>query len=166
MSSPTSTASLTRTWQQTNIFSFPIPTLIPASFVNLEPRTTLAPSCCDPNFVVVELSTTLIIPNYEQVYPSIPIQSFQPQYNALADASLVTSAYLQDLYDANTSLLVTGMLTMLFIRNLFTSGGYIWRGKVKNKTLFYLLFVSQLLAPVSLIPIILSYFQQSFPCTL
>ena len=56
------------------------------------------------------------------------------------------------------NVLLTGFLLALFLRNIIVSVQYIWRGKVKNKLLFYLLLVSQALAPFSVVPIIVSFF--------
>lgn len=130
----------------------------------LLPRITPSPTDC-PNEVVVELTTTLLIPDYSRYYDT-PIRQFQPSYTTLLDGSLVTKPFMDDLTNANINLLVTGILTMLFARNLFVSGDYIRRAKVKSKGLFYLLFASQLAASVSLIPIVVSSFVPSTNCTL
>ncbi|KAF9015302.1 hypothetical protein BDQ17DRAFT_1229006 [Cyathus striatus] len=132
----------------------------------LLPRSTPSSICCPPNEVVIHLSTTLVIPDYKRYWEPTPIPSFQPTYLALDDGSLVTSPFTQDLWNANLSLLVTGALAMLFTRNIFVSADYIRRGKVKRKALFYILFLSQILAPVSLVPVILSYFYKWTDCTI
>jgi hypothetical protein len=54
---------------------------------------------------------------------------------------------------------------MVFVRNIIVSGDYIRRGKVKKKTLFHVLFLSQILAPITFIPNIMSYFTQRLNCT-
>lgn len=140
---------------------------LPTIFSNvqlLQPRADPSvPGCC-PNKVVINLSTALVIPDYSLYYDT-PIESFQPQFYALNDGSLVAPPFFQDLAGANVSLLVTGMLAMLFVRNMLVSGDYIRRGKVKKKTLFYVLFLSQILAPISLVPVILSYFNEFLNCT-
>lgn len=168
----TSTVS-TATWQHSRSSSphqtssdllSPSPTVF-SSINHLQPRVTSAPTCCAPNEVVIHLSTTLVIPNYNSFYAQTPIEAFRPTFYPLPDGSLMTKPFIDDLMNANISLLVTGMLTMLFVRNLFVSGDYIRRGKVKNKTLFYLLFLSQVLAPASLVPVIMSYFNQFLSCT-
>ncbi|TFK41020.1 hypothetical protein BDQ12DRAFT_720743 [Crucibulum laeve] len=170
MSSGTSTVSIA---QQTPPNVFPTRTTITATpsptvfddAAPLYPRNTPPPVCCAPNEVVIHLATTLVIHNFDR-YWDIPIRSFQPVYLALEDGSLITPPFSQDLWNANLSLLVTGALAMLFTRNIFVSGDYLRRGKVKRKTLFYILFISQLLAPISLIPVILSYFYKSLNCTI
>lgn len=147
-----------RTSSSTN----PFPTVF-SNAHPLQPRVNQVSGCC-ANKVVINLSTALVIPDYSLYYNG-PAESFQPTYYALDDGSLITPPFIEDLAGANVSLLVTGMLTMLFVRNIIVSGDYLRRGKVKNKTLFYVLFLSQILAPVSLVPLIMSYFNQFLNCT-
>lgn len=140
----------------------PTPTVVPNVFVDaLSPTPT---PCCQRKEVVVVISTTLLIPDYYRYYDT-PLDSFRPRYFALADGSLITSPFIHDLRSANLSLLVTGILAMLFARNIIVSGDYIRRGKVKKKGLFWMLFLSQLVAPASFIPRILPYFNQFMACT-
>ncbi|KAJ3571586.1 hypothetical protein NP233_g3663 [Leucocoprinus birnbaumii] len=101
-----------------------------------------------------------------QLYYSSDIYSFRPTYFATADGSLITPALTDDLWDANLDLVFTAALAMLFIRNIAVAIDYLRRGKNKNKTLLYLLFVGQALAPASFIPLILSFFDQFVDCTL
>ncbi|KAF9499792.1 hypothetical protein BDN71DRAFT_64144 [Pleurotus eryngii] len=145
--------------------SCPAPT--PTSNSNLRrlfPRITPQPTPCTTNEVVIHLSTTVVIPDFNRYFAPTPIASFQPSYLALADGSLVANPFFKDLHDSNISLLVTGMLAMLFLRNIFVSGDYIRRGGVKRKTLFYWLFISQLLAPICFIPEITGYLDKSVDC--
>lgn len=130
-----------------------------------EARATPSPTRCSPNQVVVHLSTTVLITDYDRFWEPTPIASFRPIFITLDDGSLVTTPFYQDLYDANLTLLVTGALAIVFIRNIIVSADYLRRGKVKKKTLFYMLFLSQVLAPISFVPIILSYFTQLLHCT-
>ncbi|KAG6846007.1 hypothetical protein H0H87_011055 [Tephrocybe sp. NHM501043] len=129
----------------------------------LRPRINQIDGCC-ANKVIINLSTALVIPDYS-LYYSGPLDSFQPSFYALDDGSLITPPFVEDLSDANLSLLVNGMLTMLFIRNIIVSGDYLRRVRVKKKTLFYVLFLSQILAPIGLIPVIMSSFSQALNCT-
>ncbi|KAF8167960.1 hypothetical protein B0H34DRAFT_792626 [Crassisporium funariophilum] len=131
-----------------------------------QPQITPAPTSCPPNTLVIRLTTTLVIPNYNLFYAPTSIESFVPEYSALGDGSLLTPPFHQDMSDANLSLLIIGALAMLFTRNIIVSGDYIRRGKVKKKILFYVLFLSQILAPVGLVPIIFSYFSQRIHCNL
>jgi hypothetical protein len=135
------------------------------STVRLQPRVTPVPTSC-PNALVVQLSTQVYVPNYTTFFAPTPIQSFVPTYTTLADGSLLTPAFMRDQRDANLSLFILGLLAMLFTRNIFVSGDYLRRNTVKKKKLFYTLFLSQILAPVAFIPIIMSYFTQRMSCSL
>ncbi|KAJ2919001.1 hypothetical protein MD484_g1403, partial [Candolleomyces efflorescens] len=128
----------------------------------LQPVVTPAPTPCHE--VVIQLSTALVV-KYDEFYPNTPIESFQPAYRALSDGSLISPPLDEEQRSANLSLLVIGALAAVFLRNIYASADYIHRGKVKKKTLFYLLLASQLLAPVSLTPIIVSFFTESVNCT-
>lgn len=143
--------------------------ILPTSTVGpvhqLQPRTTHSPTCCSPNQVIIELSTTAIIKDYQRFY-STDINSFSPTYFATDDGSLITPALTDDLWNANLDLLLTAALAMLFFRNIAVAIDYLRRGKMKNKTLFYLLFASQALAPANIIPSLLSFFNQYLSCTL
>lgn len=124
------------------------------------------PSCSTnptPNRVVIQLTTALAIPNYSRFY-NTPIQSFHPSYRALDDGSLVASPFAADIASSNMTLLLLGVLTTLFIRNLLVSGDYLRRGKVKKKSLFYVLFISQILAPICFIPILVGFFNPHLNC--
>ncbi|PPQ67352.1 hypothetical protein CVT24_011535 [Panaeolus cyanescens] len=139
----------------------------PVNNVVLQPRITDPPSSstCPPNTLLIEISTTLPVTDFARFYSPNSIETFEPSYVPLEDGSLITPPFQQDLVDANLSLLVTGALAMLFLRNIIVSGDYLRRGKVKKKILFYVLFASQILAPVGLIPVIVSYFNQTVNCT-
>jgi len=130
-----------------------------------EPTAIPSDIAC-PNTVVIELSTTVVIPNFNAYYAPMQIATFKPTYDTLADGSLLTPPYLQDLSDANLSLLIIGALAAIFIRNIFVSADYLRRGKVKKKSLFYVLFISQILSPIALVPVISSYFTNKVNCTM
>ncbi|KIK71146.1 hypothetical protein GYMLUDRAFT_66353 [Collybiopsis luxurians FD-317 M1] len=121
------------------------------------PRTTPAPSTDSyPTTVVVKLETTLLIPNYPLYYPT-PVADFSPNYLALPDGSLVTAPYRSDLIQANAVLLLLSILSTIFLRNVFVSGNYIRRIKVRQKILFFCLFASQVMAFAGLVPKSVSY---------
>ncbi|KAK0198708.1 hypothetical protein F5146DRAFT_1020728 [Armillaria mellea] len=143
----------------------PAPTPPPSGSRALLPRITAASSCCTPNEVVIALTTTLIIPDYARYYDA-PIAQFTPSYRALGDGSLVSQPLIDDLHLSFVGTLVAGMLTALFTRNVFVSGDYMRRAQVKNKILFYTLFVSQVLGAFTLVPFIISEFDSAFECTL
>lgn len=96
----------------------------------------------------------------------MPIAQFTPSYRALDDGSLVAQPLMDDIRFSAVGTLIAGMLITLFIRNLFVSGDYMRRAKVKNKILFYTLFVSQLLGAFTLVPIFISEFDLTSDCTL
>ncbi|KAJ7783561.1 hypothetical protein DFH07DRAFT_995789 [Mycena maculata] len=156
-------AAASATWQQT-----PSPTLATQSTVVsspqlLAPRITPSPGCCQPNEVVIEISTTLLIQDYSGYYDT-PISTFQPAYLALPDGSLTTIPFIDDLAKSYLSLLVTAMLMTIFLRNIIVSLDYIRRATMKRKMLFYLLLCSQLLA-MGLVPLLASYFSMDLDCT-
>ncbi|KAG6832468.1 hypothetical protein H0H92_001514 [Tricholoma furcatifolium] len=161
-SSVSSSSSLGVLPSRTSSSGFADPTVFSNSPL-LRPRVNEIEGCC-ANKVIINIATSLVIPDYS-LYYSGPVQSFQPSFYALDDGSLITPPFIEDLSGANLTLLVNGMLLMLFIRNILVSGDYLRRVKVKKKTLFHLLFVSQILAPLGLVPMIMSSFNQSLHCT-
>lgn len=142
----------------------PSPTQLPLTA--LWPRAEPTSSSCSTNTLVVQLSTALVIPDYNRFYAPTPIESFVPSYTSVPDGSLITPPYTQDILDSNLSLLVTGALAMVFTRNIIVSGDYLRRGKVKKRSLFYVLFLSQILSPLAFIPVISSYFSHRLHCTM
>ncbi|KAG5654770.1 hypothetical protein H0H81_003778 [Sphagnurus paluster] len=116
-----------------------------------------------------------VFPNSHVVQPRVneilgryyvgSVDSFQPTFYALDDGSLITPPFVDDMTNANLSLLVMGMLTMLFLRNTVVSGDYLRRVNIKKKGLFYVLFISQALAPVSLLLFVASWFNRNLNCT-
>ncbi|KAG6836808.1 hypothetical protein H0H93_002830 [Arthromyces matolae] len=160
--SSVSSSSVSSPSRTTTSSGFADPTVFSNSPL-LRPRVNEVEGCC-ANKVIINLSTSLVIPDYS-LYYSGPLESFQPSFYGLDDGSLVAPPFVEDLSGANLSLLVNGILIMLFIRNIVVSGDYLRRVKIKKKTLFYILFLSQILAPISLIPVIASSFSQSLNCT-
>lgn len=114
-----------------------------------------------PTQLVIPLVTTITIPSryYTQ-------SGFQPDYHLLQDGSLITETYRQELQQSYYALLLFSMITVLFFRNIIVSAGYLRRGRIKRKFLFYLLFASQLLGPVALIPILVGFFYPGVDCNL
>ncbi|KAJ6604449.1 hypothetical protein DFH09DRAFT_1122731 [Mycena vulgaris] len=129
----------------------------------LAPRTTPSPNCCEPNELVIEITTTVLVSDYARYY-NTPILAFQPNYLALPDGSLATAPLMQDLARSYLSLLVTAMLATIFLRNIIVCFDYLRRANMKRKTLFYLLLCSQLLS-LGLGPLLVSYFNTHFDCT-
>ncbi|KAJ7107633.1 hypothetical protein C8R43DRAFT_1044731 [Mycena crocata] len=151
------------TWQQSPSQTHATQPTVISSPQLLAPRITPSPSCCEPNEVVIELSTTLLVPDYARYYDT-PILEFQPAYLPLPDGSLATIPFMNDLARSYLSLLVTAMLATLFLRNIVVCIDYIRRANMKRRTLFYLLLCSQLLS-MGLAPLLASYFNQRLNCT-
>lgn len=128
---------------------------------------TAAPSTIDIELQTVQLSTTLTISNFNHYYHDIenPPQSFIPAYYALPDGSLLTPPYFSHLRNAYTNIIFLSVLAVVFFRNILVSGDYIRRGKIKKKGIFYLLFASQLLGPVVLLPQLVAYFHPAVDCS-
>lgn len=127
---------------------------------------TQAPTSSCANQVLIQLSTTLLVPDYSRYYSDSPIDLFKPVYFPLDDGSLITRPFIDDILHKDICILLTGLLAMLFARNILTSADYLRRVTLKDKSLFHVLFASQLLAVVAFIPTIISQFSQSPNCSL
>ena len=78
---------------------------------------------------------------------------------------MVASPLIADLRSANVQLAVMSALAMFFLVTTVLSIQYLRRGKIKKKTLFYILLASQVLGLVSIITIIVPFFNQFISCT-
>lgn len=146
-------------------FSPPFSTATPVTSTVIQQfLATNSPVPTPCNRVVVQLTTTLVIPDYNRYY-NTPIHEFQPVYSTLGDGSLITQPFTDDLLQSNVNIFLMGILAMLFLRNVFVSGDYIRRAKLKKKGLFYLLFNSQMLAFPALIPVVASHFNRTIDCS-
>ncbi|KAK7694521.1 hypothetical protein QCA50_001707 [Cerrena zonata] len=137
------------------------PTTTSSDFIQCTPSPS---SCSTPNIVVIELATTLRIPDFARFYDT-PIESFRPSYNALPDGSLVSSPLATDIRTANGWLLVFGATGVFFLLNSLSSFRYVREGHIKKKGLFYLLCCSQILGLMSVIAMLVPFFIQSLHCT-
>jgi hypothetical protein len=141
-----------------------------AHFTSGTPTQTTAPVftvTSPPNIVEVQLSTSIVISHYSDFYHDVPIASFPgPQYHALVDGSLVAPPLIQATRTSYITLFVAGLLSMLFISNVFTSISYIQRTKrlVQKKALFYILLLSQIMAPISFAMLLVGYFDGQIDC--
>lgn len=113
--------------------------------------------------VVVALSTAISIPDYQRFYAA-PLESFQPVYHSFPDGSLAAQPLLDDIKASYGLLLFIGALMMLFLRNVIVSADYIRRGRVRYKTLFYVLLVSQIMGFVTFILSATTYFMNDVNC--
>ncbi|KAG9314490.1 Sin-like protein conserved region-domain-containing protein [Chiua virens] len=139
----------------------PHPSHLPTHSPPITPRAQ--PSMSNP--VIVNLSTLISISDFPRFYPGSSPDSFQPMYYTLADGSLLAPPLLDDLRINNIFLIITGSLLIIFLRNVFTAAIYLWRGNVKKKALLHVLFFSQLLGPIAIIPIIVAQFNRSANCS-
>ncbi|KAJ3788970.1 hypothetical protein GGU10DRAFT_344723 [Lentinula aff. detonsa] len=134
------------------------------STLHVLPRITPAPSTDDyPTQVVVALTTTILIPDYSLYYDT-PISQFSPNYQALSDGSLIASPYRLELQQDNGVLLLLSILVTIFLRNALVSGNYLRRIKVQRKVIFRMLFASQVIAFVGLVPKIASFLTPRVNC--
>lgn len=132
---------------------------------NVVSSSTSSPCCrSTPNAVLLDLHTTLVIPDYH-LYYSGPISAFHPDYHALGDGSLVATPLIADIRSANVQLGLMSALAMFFLVSTMVSLQYLRRGKVKRKLLFYLFFISQVSGLASIVTIIIPSFNQFVSCT-
>jgi hypothetical protein len=115
-----------------------------------------------PSPVVVQLNTiftiTAAVPSGQPDFKSV--------YQLLDDGSLVAPSFFNDLSSTYLALVIMASLFTVFARNITLSATFLWSGRVRKKSLLYTLFLSQLLAPVSILPLLISQFHPSFNCKL
>lgn len=121
----------------------------------------------DPNapFILFPLERSIRVSVFPAPVPS-PLDSYRPSYSTLPDGSLLTSVYVDDLSSANSRLFGLSSLLMLGAINVWTCVAYIRRGKIKDKTLFYLLLGSQLLIPACFSALLAPFFLLKVNCTM
>ncbi|KAH8100620.1 hypothetical protein BXZ70DRAFT_938071 [Cristinia sonorae] len=147
--------------------TFPVAdTPIPVSF--LSPTRTsnfllASPSKCTDS-LVIEISTTVTVSHFRRYYGDIPIDTFTPRYVALEDGSLANPPLLDDIKAASIKLAILSALFTFFLFNTFTAARYIYRGPVKNKTLFYLLLCSQSIGLAAIITMMFPFFETAADC--
>ena len=115
--------------------------------------------------VLVDLHTTIVIPNFDLYYSGHPIQSFQPSYHALGDGSLVATPFIVDVRSANILLALFSALAMFFVMNTLSAAEFFRTVKIKRMGLFYVLLFSQLLGAVGMLTPMVTYFDQFVSCT-
>lgn len=146
-------------------YADPLPTAtLSPTILHINPRITPAPSVSFPTEVVVQLTTTLLIPDYP-LYYNTPIADFSPNYETYPDGSLIAAPYRSDSEQANGVLLLLSVLITIFLRNVFVSGDYIRRVKVRRKILFWTMFVTQVVAFFGLVPQLTSFLSSHLNCT-
>ncbi|OSX67679.1 hypothetical protein POSPLADRAFT_1072487 [Postia placenta MAD-698-R-SB12] len=131
--------------------SYASPTLVPASTwapititsAQVVPLVTQAVASAAAD-VVIRLQADVSISHYRDYYDG-PVESFQPKYYALDDGTLLSDRYVRGQRLARVWLCIAGALCIFFLRNTWLALSYIRRSRVKDKTLFYLLLLSQVL---------------------
>lgn len=134
--------------------------LIPRAQITTAPSPT-----SPPNVVVFELSTLITVQHFSDYYGIAPEQFSSPHYLRLGDGSLIATPLIRDMSGAHVSLFVIGLAFCFFLGNTVTSLGFILGGKIKHKTLLYLLFASQLLASATYISLFVGYMNDRINCT-
>ncbi|KAI0639286.1 hypothetical protein C8Q77DRAFT_1044598 [Trametes polyzona] len=117
-----------------------------------------------PNVVQVVIHTTVTIRDFSSYY-TVPIADFQPSYVALSDGSLVSPIFMPNLTISESWLVMGGALCMFFLVNTYKSFMYCRAVKVKNRSLFYMLFASQAVGLFSSVFFITADFDAAVDCT-
>lgn len=117
-----------------------------------------------PTVVHVVIHTTVTITDFARYYKT-PISSFQPSYIALQDGSLISSVYQDNLHVSEGWLVMGGALSVFFLRNTYRALQYTRTVNVKNKSLFYMLVVSQAIGLIVSVIFVAADFTRTFDCT-
>ncbi|CAE6335488.1 unnamed protein product [Rhizoctonia solani] len=112
---------------------------------------------------IIPFTTTLTVDTFPSPRPA-NLDAYLPAYAAYGDGSLITPLYIQSSMNEHIRIFITGALLMLFIRNIFTSIDYLRRTSSRDRTLFWLLLVSQMWGPVRFIPIAAGFFSRTTDC--
>ncbi|ELU41482.1 hypothetical protein AG1IA_04483 [Rhizoctonia solani AG-1 IA] len=108
---------------------------------------------------IIPFTTTLTVDTFPSPRPA-NLDAYLPAYAAYGDGSLVTPLYTQSSTNEHIRIFITGALLMLFIRNIFASIDYLRRTSSRDRTLFWLLLISQMWGPVRFIPIAAGFFSK------
>ncbi|KAG2159575.1 uncharacterized protein EDB93DRAFT_1244367 [Suillus bovinus] len=73
-------------------------------------------------------------------------------------------SFFDDLETTYLALVTMASLFTIFARNIILSVAFLWSGRVRKKALLYTLFLSQLLAPVSILSLLIAQFHPHFDC--
>lgn len=87
-------------------------------------------------------------------------------YRLLADGSFVAPPFFDDLETTYLALVIMASLFTVFTRNITLSAAFLCSGTIRKKSLFYTLFLSQLLAPVSILSLLIAQFHPTLDCKL
>lgn len=110
-----------------------------------------------PSPVVVKLNA---------IFTITPSDLPGPVYHLLGDGSLISPLFFHDLSATYLALVIMASLFTVFARNVALSAAFLCSGRVRKKSLLYTLFLSQLLAPVSILSLLVAQFHPNFDCRL
>ncbi|KAG1773180.1 hypothetical protein EDD22DRAFT_859310 [Suillus occidentalis] len=84
----------------------------------------------------------------------------------LSDVSFIAPLFLDDLETTYLALIIMASLFTVFARNITLSLTFLWSSTIRKKSLFYTLFISQLLAPLSILSLLVAQFHLNMDCKL
>ena len=137
----------------------PVPTFPPAG----PPRPPGPPGPAPPD-LLVKVTATAVIHDFNQYYPGVPIDNFQPNYSPLPDGSLVCPPLIKDLLQVHAIIIICAALFIFFFRNTFTVIRYVRSSKVPHNALFYMLLWSQVIGFAFPLPTLISVFIEQVDC--
>ncbi|CAE7071487.1 unnamed protein product [Rhizoctonia solani] len=163
-------ASLTTSEKMTAFPSAtPVTTTILTTLPNGEVSTIVTATMLPPlttatrTVGIIPFTTTLTVDTFPTPRP-VDLDAYLPSYSAKGDGSLITPLYAESATNEHIRIFITGALLMLFIRNIFASIDYLRRTSSRDRTLFWLLLVSQLWGPVRFIPVAAGFFNRTADC--
>ncbi|PCH33531.1 hypothetical protein WOLCODRAFT_160144 [Wolfiporia cocos MD-104 SS10] len=128
-----------------------------------------SPSVLSPSSVVADVRTLAFAPSPSPDAVLVTLRDYlqgipSPTFFALSDGSVLTQNYVETASAAKVWLWISGALCAFFFRNTLNAIAYLRRSRAKDKTLFYLLLASQLLAFVTSLSVAIADFDQSVDC--
>lgn len=87
-------------------------------------------------------------------------------YRLLPDGSLIAPLFDADLQTTYFALIIMASLFTIFARNISLSLAFLCSSTIRKKSLFYTLFLSQLLAPLSILSLLVAQFHPNIDCKL
>lgn len=89
-----------------------------------------------------------------------------PSYRLLPDGSIIAPLFDADLQTTYFALIIMASLFTVFARNISLSLAFLCSSTIRKKSLFYTLFLSQLLAPLSILSLLVAQFHPNIDCKL
>ncbi|KZV77489.1 hypothetical protein PENSPDRAFT_2760 [Peniophora sp. CONT] len=113
------------------------------------PSPSSTPTACQtPNELVIVISTTVTVSQFKQIYHE-DIYRFKPRYVVTPDGSLISGPLARNLRESDKAFLWLGGYLVFFTWNSLVALSFIVRATVPDKSIFYILLASQVLALVS-----------------